>query len=137
MTNNFRYAELTSSAYAIKHNIENVPNAEQLDNLFNVAINLERIREHLNNYRIIVNSGFRSPVVNTGVGGSPTSDHLNGHAVDIQVINNKSTIYTARQIIKMGLNYDQIIIYSTFIHISFAPRMRKQVIYRVPKYSHQ
>ncbi|MBQ6405708.1 MAG: hypothetical protein IJJ62_02525, partial [Prevotella sp.] len=34
---------------------------------------------------IIINSGFRSAEVNRAVGGSPTSNHLTGCAVDIRV----------------------------------------------------
>jgi hypothetical protein len=34
---------------------------------------------------IIINSGFRSAEVNKAVGGSPSSNHLTGCAVDIRV----------------------------------------------------
>ena len=34
---------------------------------------------------IIINSGYRSPELNKKVGGSPTSNHLTGCAVDIRV----------------------------------------------------
>ena len=34
---------------------------------------------------IIINSGYRSPELNKKVGGSPTSNHLTGCAVDIKV----------------------------------------------------
>jgi hypothetical protein len=33
---------------------------------------------------IIISSGYRSPEVNKAVGGSPTSNHLTGCAVDIR-----------------------------------------------------
>ena len=35
---------------------------------------------------IIINSGYRSPELNKKVGGSPTSNHLTGCAVDIRVV---------------------------------------------------
>ena len=34
---------------------------------------------------IVINSGYRSPELNKKVGGSPTSNHLTGCAVDIRV----------------------------------------------------
>jgi len=34
---------------------------------------------------LVVNSAIRCPAHNAAVGGSPTSSHLNGHAVDIAV----------------------------------------------------
>ncbi|MBR3110888.1 MAG: hypothetical protein IKH35_06850 [Prevotella sp.] len=34
---------------------------------------------------IVINSGYRSPELNKKVGGSPTSNHLTGCAVDIKV----------------------------------------------------
>ena len=34
---------------------------------------------------IVINSGYRSEAVNKKVGGSPTSNHLTGCAVDIKV----------------------------------------------------
>ena len=37
------------------------------------------------NTPIIINSGYRSPELNKKVGGSPTSNHLTGCAVDIRV----------------------------------------------------
>ena len=35
---------------------------------------------------IVINSGYRSPELNKKVGGSPTSNHLTGCAVDIRCI---------------------------------------------------
>ena len=77
--------------------IKNVPNEAQVENLRRVCRWLEelRLRYNLNKKEkiknkdeeepIIINSGFRSPEVNKAVGGSPTSNHLTGCAVDIRV----------------------------------------------------
>ena len=77
--------------------IKNVPNEAQVENLKRLCGWLEelRLRYNLNKKEkiknkdeeepIIINSGFRSPEVNKAVGGSPTSNHLTGCAVDIWV----------------------------------------------------
>ena len=77
--------------------IKNVPNEAQVENLRRVCRWLEelRLRYNLNKKEkiknkdeeepIIINRGFRSPEVNKAVGGSPTSNHLTGCAVDIRV----------------------------------------------------
>lgn len=55
----------------------------QYANLLMVANFLDRLREWFGG-PIIVTSGFRSPAVNERVGGSKTSAHLDGLAVDIK-----------------------------------------------------
>ena len=83
----FTLAELTKTRSGIK----NVPNEAQVENLKRVCRWLEQLRRRWNNLYgdgddpIIINSGFRSPEVNRAVGGSPTSNHLTGCAVDIRV----------------------------------------------------
>ena len=80
-----------------KTGIKNVPNEAQVENLKRLCGWLEelRLRYNLNKKEkiknkdeeepIIINSGFRSAEVNKAVGGSPTSNHLTGCAVDIRV----------------------------------------------------
>ena len=71
--------------------MENVPNEAQVENLRRVCRWLERLRRRWNDLYgegddpIVINSGFRSAVVNKAVGGAPTSNHLTGCAVDIRV----------------------------------------------------
>ena len=80
-----------------KTGIKNVPNEAQVENLKRLCGWLEelRLRYNLNKKEkiknkdeeepIIINSGFRSAEVNKAVGGSATSNHLTGCAVDIRV----------------------------------------------------
>ena len=93
LSEHFTLAELCKTRSGIK----NVPNEAQVENLRRVCRWLEelRLRYNLNKKEkiknkdeeepIIINSGFRSPEVNKAVGGSPTSNHLTGCAVDIRV----------------------------------------------------
>ena len=87
LSEHFTLAELTKT----KSGIDNVPNEAQVENLKRVCRWLEQLRRRWNNLYgdgddpIIINSGFRSPEVNRAVGGSATSNHLTGCAVDIRV----------------------------------------------------
>ena len=94
-------AELTKT----KTGIKNVPNEAQVENLKRLCQWLEQLRRRYNQQYgtvpqcceqhswdspeeepIIINSGFRSAEVNRAVGGSATSNHLTGCAVDIRCI---------------------------------------------------
>lgn len=130
MTKNFTIEELTRSSFAERNNIDNIPNREQERNLLSLALHLEFIRVLLGNYPIVIISAFRCKEVNTGVFGSKTSSHLDGLAADFVPKNGRSLRENARTIIDSELDFDQIIIYKTFIHIGFDKRMRRQVIYR-------
>ncbi len=78
--------------------IDNVPNEEQVNNLKRVCRWLERLRKRWNDLYgdgddgIVINSGFRSAAVNKAVGGSPTSNHTTGCAVDIRCIGPEQAI---------------------------------------------
>ena len=91
LTEHFTLEEFTKSASHPE--IKNVPNATQKENIIRVAEWLEILRARYNELYpredgketpIIINSGFRSKMLNYAVGGSPTSNHLEGCAVDIK-----------------------------------------------------
>ena len=72
---------------------------------------------------IYVNSGYRCPKHNEAVGGVPKSQHMVGEAADISL---RLTAYSlqdelmklARIIVSQG-RFDQLIIYPTFLHVSY------------------
>lgn len=130
MTKNFTIEELTRSSFARRNNIDNIPNTEQTRNLYSLALNLEYIRALLGDCPIIITSAFRNTEVNTGVFGSSTSSHIDGLAADFVPKNDNSLRENAKTIRESALEFDQIIIYKTFIHIGFDEKMRRQVIYR-------
>ena len=72
---------------------------------------------------------LRSPLVNEAVGGSPTSDHITGWAVDFKA-RGLSAHIAARRIIKSPIMFDQLIWYPAQdrLHISFAPGDRREVM---------
>lgn len=80
-------------------NIDNTPSAKIINNLNKLIEVLDDIREewtkvcNINgwgNGAIIVNSGYRSTMVNKAVGGVANSEHLLGFAVDIVPSNGKN-----------------------------------------------
>ena len=72
-------------------NLKNVPNEAQVENLKRLCKWLEFLRDEWNRRYgdgddgIIINSGYRSPLVNAAVGGAKGSNHLTGCAADIRV----------------------------------------------------
>lgn len=82
------------------------------------------------NLHFSITSAKRSIAENKAAGGVPNSQHLVGEAIDIKPYG--STSYN--RLIEHIHNYsdfhvfDQLILYPTFIHISFGDRNRRQVI---------
>lgn len=124
LTTNFSVEELTKT----RTGIVNTPNVTQLGRLKNTAEGMEKVRAILNNKPIIVKSGFRSPDVNKAVGGSKTSDHMNGDACDFDCPDFGSDFEVAEAIRKSDLKFDQLILEYGWVHISFGPRMRGQCL---------
>lgn len=123
----FTLAELTVSDTAKRAKVSNAPPPEIVERLQETAWRMEIVRTLLGNRPIRVNSAFRTIKVNRLVGGSNTSDHITGYAVDFAPSN--ISIETAARILRnSALHFDQLIQYKTYLHISFAPRMRQQYI---------
>lgn len=94
---------------------------------------LMRFLEHLLCYNLhfTITSAKRSIAENKAVGGVFNSQHLVGEAIDLKPYG--STTYS--RLLEFIHNYsdhthvfDQLILYPTFIHISFGDRNRRQVI---------
>ncbi|MCL1942798.1 MAG: D-Ala-D-Ala carboxypeptidase family metallohydrolase [Candidatus Azobacteroides sp.] len=77
------YAEAVKSNTAVRYARDNTPDAEQLENMKYVASKVfDKLRAHFGK-PIAVTSFFRSRSVNALVGGSLTSQHCKGEAIDI------------------------------------------------------
>lgn len=82
------FDEATKSITAIRRGIHNVPSAEILANMKLVAEQcFEPLREWYGK-PIRINSFYRSAALNTAVGGSRTSDHVKGMAIDLDTPSN-------------------------------------------------
>ena len=90
-----------------------------------VANVLDPAREKLG-LPITVNSVYRCPKHNALVGVVVNSQHMKGEAADIRCADNK----LLAEIIEQKGNFDQLIIYPTFLHVSYKRHgnNRKQII---------
>ena len=131
-------AEVTRSDSAKRNGISNEPTAEHLENFKLLAEKVfEPIREHFK-VPIHISSGYRSLALNKKIGGSLTSQHCSGEAIDIDMDGSASGV-TNKQVfdfIKQHLNFDQLIWeFGTtsnpdWVHVSYEStgKQRKQVL---------
>ena len=129
--NHFTISELLKSDTALKHKLWNGAPKEAEENLRALVDEvLDPLREAYGR-PIRVTSGYRCPKLNRLVGGSPNSQHMRGEAADIQpVVGNEADLPELARILIANGKFDQLIIYPTFIHVSYR-RLgwnRKQVL---------
>lgn len=128
LSNNFSLIEFTRSETADRLGIKNIPLFEHVINLSFLAFKMEIMRRILNDRPITITSGYRCHQLNVSVGGSATSDHLKGLACDFL----KPPGYSNNELKDLFLSkfghFDQIIIYTSFIHVGMGAKMRRQVI---------
>lgn len=84
----FTIQELTYSATAKKHNIDNTPNETEIQHIEELIDFIDDVREKWGS-ALIASSGFRCEELNTKLGGAKTSAHRTGYAVDLIPANNK------------------------------------------------
>lgn len=134
----FTGREVTYSATAEKFKLDNTPTNSHWKNVLETAAKLDQVRELLG-VPFNVNSWYRGEQLNTKVGGSKTSDHCKGFAVDIttKTIPSYELAHSlVRACETLGLSWDQIIFEQTWVHISFAPRSRCQKLtYKAGSYT--
>jgi hypothetical protein len=105
LTPNFTLEELIHTDH---RQFDNMPDADELVNLYRLADFLEQVKVVLGNKPIMINSAFRSAEVNKAVGSSDKSQHRRGCAADIRVPGmTPDEVVTA--IIESGLPFDQVI----------------------------
>ena len=122
---NFELEEFTKSATAERRNISNVPGAEEIKNITNLVTRLLQPLRDIYKEPFTINSGFRSLALNKEIGGAPSSQHLKGEAADVKVKEPNKLLST---LIKSRLEFDQAILYPTFLHLSFKDGKNRNVI---------
>jgi len=131
LTEHLSLIEVTRSEYAKRNGINNMPNAEHTENLIELAKKIfEPIRVHFDK-PIYISSGYRCKALNTAIGGSRTSQHMKGEALDIDQGNKKDN-KEIFDFIKNNLEFDQLINEFDYdwVHVSYntSGKQRKSVI---------
>lgn len=138
LSKNLALAEVTRSESAKRKGISNQPTPEHIENLKKVAENIfQPIREHFG-VPIHVSSGYRSKALNDAIGGSLTSQHCQGEALDLDMDGSPSGVSNKDvfEFIKNKLNFDQLIwefgsdSNPDWVHVSYesSGKQRKQIL---------
>ena len=136
LTPHFALREFTESATARKHGIANVPPPEAVENLRRLCIHtLEPLREKLG-LPMVITSGFRCKELNEIiVHAARKSQHLVGCAADFYVGDSGSVAGMRRELLiqafrliitEPDIDFDQLIIYPSFIHVSYVSKERNR-----------
>lgn len=129
ISKNFSWNEFEHSDTAKRLGILNVVSSfEVRDNILELVDKVLQPLRDAWGKPIKINSGYRCEKLNKAVGGVPTSQHTKGQAADCGVDN---PLALARLLLDLGLEFDQAIVYPTFVHISYKAEgeNRKQLLY--------
>lgn len=117
ISKNFTWEEFTASDTAKKLGILNhITDWDVRDNILELVDKVLQPLRDAWGKPITINSGYRCEKLNKAVGGVPTSQHRKGEAADCGV---DDPLALARTLLDLGLQFDQAIIYPTFVHISY------------------
>jgi len=139
----FELHEFTKSATARDYGINNEPSAEHVENLRALCVHtLEPLREALR-LPVVITSGFRTKALNSKLAhSSDRSQHMLGEAADFyvgqpQVSGSKCQVSGQNRrellikafrtiILDESIVFDQLIIYPTFIHVSYTTHRKNR-----------
>ena len=87
ITKNFSLEEFTKSCTADRKGIDNTPSHEVKNNIARLVKEIMQPIRDKYKKPIVINSGYRCDALNKAVGGSRTSQHCTGEAVDFETTN--------------------------------------------------
>ena len=145
---NFSISEMSDCSLAERMGMDNTPSISVLENLSATVTGLERIRALLG-YPIHVNSGYRCEALEKVLCQSDYSiwcsrnghaidcdswnlyfaskEHPRGYAADFTCAQFGSPLDIVRVIKASTIKFDVCILEGSWVHISFAPKMRREV----------
>lgn len=137
LSKNLTLSEMIKSNTARRRGIDNTPTEEHVENMKSLAENIfQPIRDHFG-VPIYISSGYRSEALNNAIGGSKTSQHSKGQAIDLDRDGHpqpdNSDLFN---FVKNNLDFDQMIWeFGTdenpdWVHISYNPykKQRNQIL---------
>lgn len=145
LSKNLSLREVTRSITAKRLGLKNEPDTPQITNLKLLAKHVfQPVRDNFG-VPIYVSSGYRSPKLNGAIGGSNTSQHCQGRALDLDAdVFGKISNADIFHYIKDCLDFDQLIwefgddTNPDWIHVSYTSptenRGRVLKAYKDPKY---
>lgn len=117
LSKNFDWKEFEKSDTASRLHIVNVINDWEVRD--NIKALVEDVLQPLRDKwggPLFINSGYRSKELNEAVGGVETSQHRRGQAADVGVTD---PLALARLVKRMKLDFDQMGLYPSFVHLSY------------------
>lgn len=132
ISKNFSFAEFEASDMARLHRIDNtIKDWDVRDNIVALVQNvLQPLRDAWGGPIFLGprHSGYRCPELNEIVGGVKTSQHVKGEAADCGCTD---PLALARLAVRLKLPFDQLILYPSFVHISYKSEgeNRGQILY--------
>lgn len=125
ISKHFTFYEAINSRSAKKRGLNNYPSRGDFKTIKYTAKRMEKIR-NIVGMPLVVNSWYRSPNTNRLIGGSSSSSHRYGLAVDFSVKGNARIAFD--RIKRSGYSFDQMIYYKrrNYVHISFKKNIRKE-----------
>ena len=143
LSENLDLSEVIRSESAKRHGISNQPTPEHIENFKLLAEKIfQPIRDHFG-VPIRISSGYRSKELNAKIGGSASSQHCKGQAIDID---QDGTSITNRQVfdfIKNNLPFDQLIFEfgdddnPAWVHVSYSKNQQRGQVLKAFKLNNQ
>ena len=128
LSKNFTLEEFLRSQTAARHDIDMTPSDEVLESLQRLVDGcMQPLRDHVG-ASVNISSGYRPADLNSLIGGSATSQHVNGNACDFTVTG-MTPFDTAELVVDMGLPFDQVIHeFGQWVHLGVADILRAELL---------
>lgn len=131
----FTLEEMIASQTAARKRIDNTPTSEHVQNMVELCHLADKVREYLG-HPMIVSSGYRGAKLNTAIGGSKTSAHMRGEAMDFTCPGFGSVKEVFNALKSSGIAFDQLILEypdanngnGSWVHLGISSTPRHQTL---------